>query len=78
MHTFNPFDHAAASSIEALMLILRAGTGALSRPDVPRRLGELDDRQLRDVMVRLQKIAPAWTPEQVAVLAAVRRKSCER
>lgn len=60
------------------MFSLRAGTAALSRPDVLRRLGEVDDQQLRDVMVRLQKIAPAWTPEQVAVLAAVRRKSRDR
>lgn len=71
-------DRAAASTVEALMLILRAGTGALSRPNVLRRLGELDDQQLRDVMVRLQKIVLAWTPEQVKVLAAIRRKSRDR
>jgi hypothetical protein len=66
---------ASASTVEALMFSLRAGTAALSRPDVLRCLGELDDRQLRDVMVRLQKIASAWTSEQVAVLAEIRRKS---
>jgi len=57
------------------MFSLRAGTAALSRPDVLHRLAEIDDQQLREVMVRLQKIASAWTSEQVAVLAAVRRKS---
>ena len=47
-------------------------------PNTLRRLAELDERQLLAVMTRLQKfkpeIASAWTPEQVEVLAAVRRK----
>jgi hypothetical protein len=68
-------DRAAASTVEALVLTLRAGTGALSRPDVLGRLDELDDQQLREVMVRLQKIVPAWTSEQMAVLAAISRRS---
>ena len=69
---------AAGSTVEALMLSLRAGTSALARPDVQRRLADLDDGQFYDVAVRLQKfkseIAPAWTAEQVEILAAVRRK----
>jgi hypothetical protein len=58
------------------MFSLRNGVGALGRPDVLRRLSELSDVQLREVAVRLQKfethIAPAWTPEEVAVLIAAR------
>ena len=69
---------AAALTIDALMYSLRRGVGALSNPKTLGRLAALDERQLLDVMVRLQKfnaeIAPAWTPEQVAVLAALRRK----
>ena len=60
------------------MFSLRRGPDALADPNTLRRLAELDERQLLAVMVRLQKfkpeIAPAWTPEQVEVLAAVRRK----
>jgi hypothetical protein len=70
---------AASSTIEALMLGLRErGTAALQEPKVLRRLSQLDDQQLRDVAVRLQKlkphIAPAWTPGEIAVLFAVRGK----
>jgi hypothetical protein len=70
---------AASSTIEALMLGLRErGTAALQEPKVLRRLSQLDDQQLRDVAVRLQKlkphIAPAWTPGDIAVLFAVRGK----
>jgi hypothetical protein len=69
---------AAPTTIEALMLSLRSGTDALARPDVLYRLSELDDKQLLRVAVRLQEfkpeIAPAWTPEQVEILVAVRGK----
>ena len=71
-------DGVAYSTIEALMFSLRRGPDALADPNTLRRLAELDERQLLAVMVRLQKfkpeIAPAWTPAQVEVLAAVRRK----
>jgi hypothetical protein len=67
---------AAESTVEALMLSLRAGVTALEKPDTLRRLSELSDEQLRAVMVRLQKftlhIARAWTSEEIAVLLAAR------
>jgi hypothetical protein len=69
---------AAASTIEALMFSLRQGPDALADPNTLRRLDELDERQLLAVMARLQKfkphIAAAWTPEQLEVLVAVRKK----
>jgi hypothetical protein len=70
---------AAASTVEALMYSLReCGTKALGEPDTIRRLSELSDEQFRNVVVRLQKfqphIAPAWKPEELAVLTIVRRK----
>ena len=44
-----------------------------------RRLSELDDAQLRAVVIRLlkfkTKIAQPWTPEQVEILLAARRNS---
>lgn len=74
------YGRAADSTVEALMLSLRAGVGALGRADTLRRLSELSKAQLREVAVRLQKfkpqIAPAWTPEQVEALAIVRSKLC--
>jgi len=70
---------AAASTVEALMYSLRAGVQALGQRDTIRRLSELNNDQLRDVAVRLQKfqshIAPAWTADEVAVLIAVRSKA---
>jgi hypothetical protein len=60
------------------MFSLRRGPEALAQPNTLCRLSELDETQLIDVMVRLQKfkpeIAPAWTTEQLEILAAVRRK----
>ena len=73
---------AAQTTVEALMFSLRDGVGALSRPDTLRRLSELDDLQLREVVVRLlqfkTEIAEPWTPEEVEILLAVRRKLHER
>jgi hypothetical protein len=69
---------AARSTVEALMFSLRSGVAKLGDPKTQGRLSELDDAQMFDVAVRLQKfkaeIAPAWTPEDVAVLVAVRKK----
>jgi hypothetical protein len=64
---------AASSTVEALMLSLRSrGTAALIEPDCQRRLSELNEQQLREVAIRLQKlnpeIAPAWRAEQVDTL----------
>lgn len=69
---------AASSTVEALMYQLRKGTDALAQPDTLRRLAELDDAQMLKVAADLQQfkpeIAPAWTTDQLEVLAAVRRK----
>ena len=65
---------AAESTVEALMYSPRRGPAALADPNTLRRLAELNEQQLLAVMVRLQKIAPAWTPEQVDALAIVRKK----
>jgi hypothetical protein len=64
---------AAPTTIEAAMYSLRErGTAALIEPDCRRRLSELNERQIRDVAVRLQKlkpeIAPAWGAEQIEQL----------
>ena len=73
---------AAQSTVDAIMFSLRDGVRALSRPDTLRRLSELDDLQLREVVVRLlqfkTEIAEPWTPEGVGILLAVRRKLHER
>src|SRR5262249_32553406 len=66
---------AAASTVEALMFALRSrGVQALGEPHVLRRLAQLDNAQLREIAVRLQKleqhIASAWAPEDVEVLLA--------
>ena len=74
----NTRSDAADFTVEALMFSLRRGPDALAEPNTLRRLAELDERQLLAVMTRLQKftpeIAPAWTPEQLEILVAVRRK----
>jgi hypothetical protein len=78
-HELNRRDGAPAATTEALMFSLRErGVQTLSEPDTQRRLSELNDAQLREVAVRLQKlkakIARAWTPKDVAVLIAARRR----
>jgi len=69
-------DRAATFTVEALMFSLGNGVEALGRPETVRRLSELSDTQIREVAVRVQKfeahIAPAWKPEEVAVLVAAR------
>jgi hypothetical protein len=68
---------ASQSTTEALVYELRRyGLTALEHPNCLRRLSDLGDEQLRDVMVRVQKfnpeIAQPWTPEDVEILLAVR------
>ena len=70
---------AAQSTVDALKYSLHRGPDALADPNTLRRLSELSDEQLlHAVAVDLQKFkpefAPAWTREQIEVLAAVRRK----
>jgi hypothetical protein len=70
---------AAGSTVEALMYSLRAGVSALGKPETLGRLSELDDAQLREVVVRLQQfqpqIAPAWSADDIAVLITIRSKA---
>src|SRR5262245_34547078 len=57
---------AAASTVEALVHILRGGGTALACPHARRRLAELSEAQLHEVCARLQRFQPpiarAWTP----------------
>ena len=74
---------AAASTVEALMCALRSrGAQALGEPDVVHRLAQLNDAQLREIAVRLQKLKPhiasAWAPEDVQVLLTVKSKIDEQ
>jgi hypothetical protein len=68
----NQRDQAAASTVEALMYLLRRGVDELAKPETQRRLYELSEDQLRAVCERLQnfnpKIAAAWTPEEIEAL----------
>lgn len=68
---------AAEATVEALMYSLRAGAQSLARPDVLRRLPELSEEQLSEVVTRVQKfkpeIAPAWKPEDLELLIAARK-----
>jgi hypothetical protein len=68
--------HAAQSTIDALMYALRSGITALEKPDNLRRLGELDDAQLRTCVGQLLKrtVAPSWTQDEVGVLIATRKR----
>jgi hypothetical protein len=63
---------AAASTIEALAYSLRQGVCVLARPDVLRRLSELNENQLHEMIVRLQKrdgrIAPRWLDNEIEKL----------
>jgi hypothetical protein len=74
---------AAAATVEALMFSLRSRrVQALGEPDVARRLAQLDNAQLREVAIRLQKpkphMASAWSSADVQVLLTVRRKIDEQ
>jgi hypothetical protein len=70
---------ATASTVEALMFSLRSrGVGALGGSDTQRRLSELNAAQLREVALRLRKLKPkiarAWSPKEVEVLIAAKRR----
>ena len=71
----NQRNHAAASTVEALMYSLRRGVDELTKPDTQRRLSELSEDQLRAVCERVQnfkpEIAPAWTPEEIEALTNI-------
>jgi hypothetical protein len=60
---------ALASSVEALTFSLRAGATALARHEAQRRLAELNETQLREICIRVQKIVPkAWEATDVDFL----------
>jgi hypothetical protein len=70
---------AAPTTIEAVMYSLRErGTAALLEPDCRHRLSELNERQIREVAVRLQKLKPkiarAWNTEQIDALLKVKAR----
>ena len=69
---------AAYSTVEALMYQLRDGTNALANLDAQRRLSELDEQQLREVVIRLQKfgsaVAESWKSKDIEILIAIKGK----
>jgi hypothetical protein len=63
------------ATVDALVYSLRRGIAELTKPDILRRLSELDKGQLKAICCRrLQnfkpEIAPPWSPEDVAALIA--------
>jgi hypothetical protein len=62
------------ATVDALVYSLRRGIAELTKPDILRRLSELDKGQLKAICRRLQnfkpEIAPPWSPEDVAALIA--------
>jgi hypothetical protein len=62
------------ATADALVCSLRRGIAELTKPDILRRLSELDKDQLKAICRRLQNfkpgIAPPWSPEDVAALIA--------
>ncbi len=67
---------AAVTTVEALMCFLRVlGKAALRDPETQRRLAELNERQVIEVAVRLQKlkseIAPLWDAKEIEQLIFV-------
>jgi hypothetical protein len=78
-YELNRRDCAAPATVEALMFSLRSrGVGALGESDTRRRLSELNAAQLREIALRLRKLKPkiarAWSPKEVEVLIAARRR----
>jgi hypothetical protein len=62
------------ATVDALVCSLRRGIAELTKPDILRRLSELDKGQLKAICRRLQNfkpgIAPPWSPVDVAALIA--------
>jgi len=60
------------------MYQLRDGTNALANLDAQRRLSELDEQQLREVVIRLQKfgsaVAESWKSKDIEILIAIKGK----
>jgi hypothetical protein len=68
---------AAASTVEAVMYELRThGSAALAGPGCQRRLSELSAEQVREVIVRLERLRPKYpaiTDELLLALAELAR-----
>ena len=64
---------AAQSTVDALMYALRHGISALDNPNNLRRIGGLDDVQLRTCFKQLlhRTVAPSWSEPDVEVLANI-------
>ena len=69
---------APKATVEALMFSLRRGINELAQPSTLRRLSTLDEYQLEDVCLRVQafqqRIAPAWSADDVDLLISAWRK----
>jgi hypothetical protein len=67
---------AADSTVEALAYQLRAGVGVLKEASVRRRLSELSDQQLLEIVARVRRhtpeIAPIWSDADVDILMQLR------
>jgi len=63
---------AAQSTIDAVMYSLRGGAAVLARDDVQHRLAVIDESQLRQMIVMLQRrdgrIAPPWPDDDIKKL----------
>jgi hypothetical protein len=72
-------DRAAESTIDALMYQLRSGLPALEQSSARERISQLNEKQFREVVTRLQKFKPhiarAWTPAQLEMLYRTRSAS---
>jgi hypothetical protein len=66
---------AAYWTVEALVFALRDGLDAMKHPSNQRRLGELSDKQMKEVAERVQRfmprIAPAWKSADVEALLSL-------
>jgi hypothetical protein len=67
---------AADSTVEALAFQLRVGVGALKEPSTRRRLSELSDKLLAEIVARVRRhkpeIAPVWSDDEVDTLMQLR------
>jgi hypothetical protein len=63
---------AAQSTMDAVLYSLRGGIAVLTRDDVQHRLTVIDETQLREMIVLLQKcdgrIAPRWSDDDIEKL----------
>jgi uncharacterized protein YjiS (DUF1127 family) len=67
------FERAAQSTVEALVFELREnGAAQLEKANCRRRLSELSDEQLREVIGRLMAMQPQYLKINDALIAALR------